>query len=169
MATKGRLKLWTPAQRGRLLELMSYNHSVMGAYKALAREDDKLHEYPYNTVKAYIKSDQGREDYLDVLAGVKDELHERGFGGTQHRLSGLVEVAMDLLRTFRMTVDQADVDSMTKVAREFRATIQAIREEVGDAAPVGTTIVSFFDALKAEADGLKPAEHKALFGEAEPS
>jgi hypothetical protein len=162
-----RLKHWSDDQRVRLLELMAYNRNVAEAYRALALEEDGLWEYPYNTVKAYIQSDQGREDYLIALAGVKEKVKEEGFGGSDQRLTGLVEVATQILTKFRGAVEEGEYAPMTTLSREFRETMKAIREEVGPAAAGVADVLSFFDQLKQTADSLPDAEHEALFGRAE--
>ena len=162
-----RLKHWNDEQRTRLLELMAYNRNVAEAYRALATEVDDLWEYPYNTVKAYIQSEQGREDYLQALAGVQEKVKAEGFGGTGQRLTGLVEVAIQLLTKFRDAVAEGEHSPMVTLSREFRETMKAIREEVGPAAANVADVLSFFDQLKQTADSLPVAEHEALFGQAE--
>ena len=162
-----RLKHWSDDQRYRLLELMAYNRNVAEAYRALDREVDALWAYPYNTIKSYTLSDQGREDYLDVLAGVKEKVKEEGFGASDQRLTGLVEVATQILMKFRDVVAEGEYAPMTTLSREFRETMKAIREEVGPAAANVADVLSFFDQLKQTADSLPVAEHEALFGQAE--
>ena len=159
-----RLKNWTDEQRHRLLEIIAENRSVSYAYKVLQSEVDNLWDYPYNTVKAYVQSDQGREDYLDVLAGIKKQHETRGFANKDNRLTGLLEIAVKWMEAFRDMAEEKQIVGMREASKEFRETLKLIREEVGDGVVEEDAARSFFKKLQATADALPKKEQEALFG-----
>ena len=160
-----RLAQWSDEQRDDLLDHLAYNCTVMMAFQLVQdKYKENLHPYSYNAVKAYIQSEQGKQDYLRVLGDVKKAVKERGFGDADHRLTGLAEVALALLEKFRIASEANDWGPMGTLSREFRECMRAIREEVGPITST-TSALSYFERMQEAAAILSDKEHTALFGD----
>ena len=148
---------WSDDQKREFAYLQAKSYSIRSAWKQMVEQED-VHDYTYNTVAVYARSKENKELVKQETEKIREEVREKTYSHSGSRIDSLIEVAEKLLTTFR-TADK--VVDLTRLSGEFRATLQAIRQEIDPYGIESHETRSHFESILYGIQGL-PRKHQDM-------